>query len=186
MAMNFWNVAGEDVRKTEIKESAGSSFTTLPEGWYLGAIEKITLNDSLDYGKSIRLILSCKNGSEMQRTSVKLNCWAEDDKKRRRAIQMMILLFQCAKKDLPESEPDEESLSVLVGRRFGFSIGYYELEKEDGSMMEGNWLMYVDSVEGAKARLSSAPAKPVPAVEKPAKPQQPAKPAVDFEDDIPF
>lgn len=172
---SFWSVEGEDLVNAEIKEQ-DNSFKPLAEDWYQGLVDKIEVKDG-DYGKSIRATLSCKVGNDMKKTSVSLKCWDEDSKKRKRAIQMLVLMFRTAGKDLPSGEPDDDNLQCVVGKKMGFHVGLYEMTRDDGSPLTGNWLKFVATSDEAKQKAT--PAKPV--VAKPA----PAKQA-DDEDHIPW
>ena len=173
---SFWNVEGEDVTKSEIKEQ-DNSFKPLPENWYQGMVDKIEVKDG-DYGKSIRATLSCKVGDDMKKTSISLKCWDDDAKKRKRAIQMLVLMFRTAGKDLPKDEPDDDNVQVLVGRKMGFKLGMYDMETSDGKQVTGNWLQFVGTVAEAKEKATATTAAPKP------KPAAPAQDSAD--DDIPW
>lgn len=163
MAVSFWNVDGEDVTKSEIKEQ-DNSFKPLPENWYQGLVDKIEVKDG-DYGQSIRATLSCKVGNDMKKTSISLKCWDQDTKKRKRAIQMLVLLFRVAGKDLPRDEPSDENLQAIVGKKMGFKIGVYDMEM-DGKQLTGNWLQYVGTSQEAKEKATA----PKEEVKKPSAP----------------
>lgn len=178
MAVSFWNVDGEDVTKSEIKEQ-DNSFKPLPENWYQGLVDKIEVKDG-DYGKSIRATLSCKVGNDMKKTSISLKCWDQDTKKRKRAIQMLVLLFRVAGKDLPRDEPSDENLQAIVGKKMGFKIGLYEMTTDDGKELSGNWLQYVGTSQEAKEKATA----PKEEVKKPAPSAPPAM--GEQEDDIPW
>lgn len=177
MAVSFWNVDGEDVTKSEIKEQ-DNSFKPLPENWYQGLVDKIEVKDG-DYGKSIRATLSCKVGNDMKKTSISLKCWDQDTKKRKRAIQMLVLLFRVAGKDLPRDEPSDENLQAIVGKKMGFKLGVYDMEM-DGKQLTGNWLQYVGTSQEAKEKATA----PKEEVKKPATSAPPAMGEQD--DDIPW
>ena len=175
MAVSFWNVDGEDVTKSEIKEQ-DNSFKPLPENWYQGLVDKIEVKDG-DYGKSIRATLSCKVGNDMKKTSISLKCWDQDTKKRKRAIQMLVLLFRVAGKDLPRDEPSDQNLQAIVGKKMGFKLGVYDMEM-DGKQLTGNWLQYVGTSQEAKEKATA----PKEEVKKPSAP-----PAIsEQDDDIPW
>ena len=175
MAVSFWNVDGEDVTKSEIKEQ-DNSFKPLPENWYQGLVDKIEVKDG-DYGQSIRATLSCKVGNDMKKTSISLKCWDQDTKKRKRAIQMLVLLFRVAGKDLPRDEPSDENLQAIVGKKMGFKLGVYDMEM-DGKQLTGNWLQYVGTSQEAKEKATA----PKEEVKKPSAP-----PAISEQDeDIPW
>ena len=175
MAVSFWNVDGEDVTKSEIKEQ-DNSFKPLPENWYQGLVDKIEVKDG-DYGQSIRATLSCKVGNDMKKTSISLKCWDQDTKKRKRAIQMLVLLFRVAGKDLPRDEPSDENLQAIVGKKMGFKLGVYDMEM-DGKQLTGNWLQYVGTSQEAKEKATA----PKEEVKKPSAP-----PAIsEQDDDIPW
>ena len=177
---NFWEVGGEDVRTSEIKEME-DSFAPLQKGIYLGLVESAEVKDG-DYGKSIKLKLSCKSGQDMKSASVSLKCWDNDDKKRKRAIGLLVKLYEVAGKKLPSGEPDNDSIGVVVGKKMGFDLDTYDMKSEDGKELKGNWLRWVMPVDEAKAKgLAEASDTPKPAA------KQAPKPSVDdFEDDIPF
>lgn len=178
---NFWEVGGEDVRTSEIKEM-DDSFQPLPKGIYLGLVESAEVKDG-DYGKSIKLKLSCKSGNDMKSAGVSLKCWDNDDKKRKRAIGLLVKLYEVAGKKLPSGEPDNDSIGVVVGKKMGFDLDAYDMKSDDGKDLKGNWLRWVMPVDEAKAKgLAEAveTSKPAP---KPA----PKPAADDFDDDqIPF
>jgi len=175
MAVSFWNVDGEDVTKSEIKEQ-DNSFKPLPENWYQGLVDKIEVKDG-DYGQSIRATLSCKVGNDMKKTSISLKCWDQDTKKRKRAIQMLVLLFRVAGKDLPRDEPSDQNLQAIVGKKMGFKLGVYDMEM-DGKQLTGNWLQYVGTSQEAKEKATA----PKEEVKKPSAP-----PAIsEQDDDIPW
>jgi len=172
---SFWNVDGEDVTKSEIKEQ-DNSFKPLPENWYQGLVDKIEVKDG-DYGQSIRATLSCKVGNDMKKTSISLKCWDQDTKKRKRAIQMLVLLFRVAGKDLPRDEPSDQNLQAIVGKKMGFKLGVYDMEM-DGKQLTGNWLQYVGTSQEAKEKATA----PKEEVKKPSAP-----PAIsEQDDDIPW
>ncbi len=172
---SFWNVDGEDVTKSEIKEQ-DNSFKPLPENWYQGLVDKIEVKDG-DYGQSIRATLSCKVGNDMKKTSISLKCWDQDTNKRKRAIQMLVLLFRVAGKDLPRDEPSDENLQAIVGKKMGFKLGVYDMEM-DGKQLTGNWLQYVGTSQEAKEKATA----PKEEVKKPS-----ATPAMSEQDeDIPW
>lgn len=174
---SFWNVDGEDVTKSEIKEQ-DSSFKPLPENWYQGLVDKIEVKDG-DYGQSIRATLNCKVGNDMKKTSISLKCWDQDIKKRKRAIQMLVLLFRAAGKELPRDEPSDDNLQAIVGKKMGFKIGLYEMTTDDGKELSGNWLQFVGTAAEAKEKATE--------VKEVAKPK--AKDPDDipgFEDDVDF
>lgn len=177
MAVSFWNVDGEDVTKSEIKEQ-DNSFKPLPENWYQGLVDKIEVKDG-DYGQSIRATLSCKVGNDMKKTSISLKCWDQDTKKRKRAIQMLVLLFRVAGKDLPRDEPSDDNLQAIVGKKMGFKLGVYDMEM-DGKQLTGNWLQYVGTSQEAKEKATA----PKEEVKKPANSAPPAMGEQD--DDIPW
>lgn len=162
---SFWNVDGEDLTKTEIKEQ-DNSFKPLPANWYQGMVDSLEVKDG-DYGKSIRAKLSCKVGNDMKKTSVSLKCWDADPKKRKRAIQMLLLMFRNAGKDVPQEEPDADNIQPIVGRKMGFHLDVYEMEREDGTKNTGNWLKFVASAAEAKEKATDAPKevkKPAPSL----------------------
>jgi len=177
MAVSFWNVDGEDVTKSEIKEQ-DNSFKPLPENWYQGLVDKIEVKDG-DYGQSIRATLSCKVGNDMKKTSISLKCWDQDTKKRKRAIQMLVLLFRVAGKDLPRDEPSDENLQAIVGKKMGFKLGVYDMEM-DGKQLTGNWLQYVGTSQEAKEKATS------PKEEVKKSPTPAPTPAGEQDDDIPW
>lgn len=177
MAVSFWNVDGEDVTKSEIKEQE-SGFKPLAENWYQGLVDKIGVKDG-DYGQIIRATLSCKVGSDMKKTSISLKCWDQDTKKRKRAIQMLVLLFRVAGKDLPRDEPSDENLQAIVGKKMGFKLGVYDMEM-DGKQLTGNWLQYVGTSQEAKEK-ATAPKEEVKKSPTPA-----PTPAGEQDDDIPW
>lgn len=160
---SFWSIDGEDVTQSEIVEQS-NSFTPLPENWYQGMVDKIELKDG-DFGQSIRATLSCKVGDDMKKTSVSLKCWDADPKKRKRAVQMLVLMFRTAGKPLPEDGPDENNIQVLVGRKMGFKLGVYDMTAEDGKQVTGNWLQFVGTAAEAKEKATAHKevAKPKPA-----------------------
>lgn len=150
---SFWSIDGEDVTQSEIVEQS-NNFTPLPENWYQGMVDKIELKDG-DYGQSIRAVLSCKVGDDMKKTSVSLKCWDADPKKRKRAVQMLVLMFRTAGKPLPEDGPDEDNIQVLVGRKMGYKLGVYDMTAEDGKQVTGNWLQFVGTAAEAKEKATA-------------------------------
>ncbi len=178
MAKSFWSVDGEDVTQSEIKEQ-DNSFKPLPENWYQGMVDKIEVKDG-DYGQSIRATLACKVGNDMKKTSISLKCWDNDPKKRKRAIQMLVLMFRVAGKPLPEEGPDDNNVQQLVGRKMGFKLGLYDMETDDGKQLTGNWLQFVATAAEAKEKATA----PKEDVKKPAPKQSDDIPG--FDDDVDF
>lgn len=163
---SFWEVGGEDIRTTEIKE-LDDSFKPLEKGTYVGLVESAEVKDN-EFGKSIKLKLSCKVGQEMKKANVSLKCWDNDDKKRKRAIGLLVKLYEVAGKKPPASEPNNDSIGVIVGKKMGFDVDVYDMKNENGEQITGNWLRWVMTSDEAKEKAkASAPAeKPKPALEE--------------------
>jgi hypothetical protein len=182
---SFWNVEGEDVRESEVKENSFDN-TPVPVGWYAGILDKAEIKES-DYGKSIKLQADLKVGKDMKKCFLSLKCWEDDPKKRKRAIQMYSLLFKSLGKSPPDAEPDDEILSQLLGKKLGFKIEVYDMTGDDGKQLTGNWLSFVDTAAVAIEKGKENKGFVATEVKKEA-PKHQQKPAAfdDFDEDIKF
>ena len=172
---SFWNVDGEDVRESEVKESNFDN-APVPAGWYAGILDKAEIKDG-DFGKSIKLQADLKVGKDMKKCFLSLKCWDDDPKKRKRAIQMYSLLFKSIGKSPPDAEPDDEILSQLLGKKLGFKIEVYDMKTDDGKPLTGNWLSFVDTAAVAIEKGKENKGFVAPEAKKEA-----TKPAAKFDD----
>lgn len=171
---SFWNVDGEDVRESEVKESNFDN-TPAPAGWWAGLLDKAYVQDN-DYGKVLKFQADLKIGKDMKKCFFSLKCWDDDVKKRKRAIQMYSLLFKAIGKTPPDAEPDDEILSQLLGKKMGFKIEVYDMQTEDGKQITGNWLLFVDTAAVALEKGKENKGFVVPEVKK-----EVPKPAAKFD-----
>jgi len=82
----------------------------------------------------------------------KIHAFDVDSKKKHRALNMLMLLFKMyGIKPATNAAPTDQELAVFQGKLAGVRIGEWSMPKDDGTMMEGNWVSEVHPAEGFKS-----------------------------------
>ena len=175
---SFWSLTSGEKATGEVKENEG--FAPLPKDWYKVIFESATV-DEYEGKKKIKFKTRIV-GEGVGKNRVMflgLKCWDEDEKKRDRAIQLMVKVFNTLGVKLPKNEPDDDDLSELADKPLDLHIDTFI--PKDGSRPEGYaFIVNVDG-KGTQAGVAAKPAsKPT------AKPSR--EPGMDEDDDsdIPF
>lgn len=162
--MSFWQTSEGQQATGEVSDN---SFDPLAKGDYEGFIDKANVQ-TWEGKKSINL--RTRIGKRV--IFLTLKCWDDDTKKRDRALNLLVKIYQLAKVQMPNAEPDDMALAKLCDKPMMFKLDVWETDDKQKS---GNWLVNVDAV-GAKAG-GSVKAAP--------KPQQQSN-STEEEPDIPF
>ncbi len=166
---SFWTVSNGQQATGEV---ADNNFDPLAKGDYPGMLEAAELKTwegvqtvSLKFSPSVA-------PHEKRKLFLTLKCWDTDSKKRDRAINVLMKLFQVTKAAMPSGEPTDADLAKLCNKPVTLKLDVWETEDKAKS---GNWLVNA-SEAGAAVVKKSAPARAA------------AAPAADsdFEENIPF
>jgi hypothetical protein len=151
--MSFWKTSTGEDATGDVKEN---DFEPLPDGYYQTMQEEVKINNyqgertiqlktrvvGEGYGKNRVLFL-------------KLKAFDEDEKKRDRAINLLVKLANTLKVKLPNGEPDDIWLSKLTDKPHQTKLQKYNFKTDDGKQLEGNFianfedLKFVPEVKGA-------------------------------------
>lgn len=162
---SFWSVSSGEKATGEVKESEG--FAPLPKAWYKSIFESVTI-DEYEGKKKIKFKTRIV-GEGVGKNRVMflgLKCWDDDEKKRDRAIQLMVKVFNTLGVNLPKNEPDDDDLSELADKPLDIHIDTFI--PKDGSRPEG--YAFIVNVDGkgvqAGAKAATAAKKPAPAAKE--------------------
>jgi hypothetical protein len=170
--MSFWNTSAGTAATGEVAEN---NFDPLPKGDYPAMLEEATVK-VWEGVQSINLKARVIDGPGKNRVLfLGLKCWDADSKKRDRAINLLVKLFQLTKAQMPAGEPDDAALSKITNKPLSLKLDVWEIDGKSG-----NWLVNASEV-GAVVTGKAAPAKTPAPAKKPA-----ASNPGDFEDNIPF
>ena len=140
---SFWSTSSGEKATGEVKESEG--FAPLPKDWYKAIFESATV-DEYEGKKKIKFKTRIV-GEGLGKNRVMflgLKCWDEDEKKRDRAIQLMVKVFNTLGVKLPKNEPDDDDLSELADKPLDIHIDTFI--PKDGSRPEG--YAFIVNVDG--------------------------------------
>lgn len=182
--MSFWTTSAGQVATGEV---AGGDFEDhLPKGKYKCIIEEAKTRE-FEGVRSIQLSARVIDGEKKNRLSfLKINAWADDDKKRDRAINILVRLAGIVGVPLPDGEPDDMWLSKLTDKPLIIDIGVFEIPSGEAKGKKVNFIQTVEScgktIKPAAKPVARKPA-PAPVVEDAEQEEY----APDLEDsDIPF
>jgi hypothetical protein len=168
---SFWTVSTGGAATGEVAEN---NFDPLPKGDYPAMLEEATVKE-WEGVQSINLKARVIDGPGKNRVLfLGLKCWDADSKKRDRAINLLVKLFQITKAQMPAGEPDDAALSKITNKPISLKLDVWEIDGKSG-----NWLVNASEVGAVVGK--AAPAKTAAPAKKPA-----ASNPGDFEDDIPF
>lgn len=170
---SFWSTSSGEQATGEVKES---SFDPLPKGWYLSMLESASI-DTYEGEKKVKLKARVvgEGFGKNRVLFLNLKCWDEDEKKRDRAIQVLVKIFNILGVKLPKGEPDDEDLADLVDKPLDLFLEQWEFNGKSG-----NWLVNVES-KGTKAGVATSAKS-----DTPKKPAPSREPGDDDDDSIPF
>jgi len=174
--MSFWNTSSGEAATGEVQEN---NFEPLPKGDYLSLLESAEIKEY----EGERTINFKARAIESNRVVFpKLRVFDSDDKKRDRAIQLLVKLANSVGVPLPKGEPDDIWLSKLCDKPLIIKYDVFTFTPPGKSEeITGNFIINFEA-KGAKAGSAK------PAGNKPG-PQPAAQPAPNFsdtDDDIPF
>lgn len=173
--MSFWNVSTGEKATGEVQEN---NFDPLPEGYYLCMLEEVKVNDY--QGRKSIQVKARVVGDGFGKNRVLfmgLKAFDDDSKKRDRAINLLVKCANVTGAKLPDKEPDDIWLARLCDKPLQIKVGVYDLKKDDGSPLKGN---FIQNFEGKAHKAGEG--KAVAAKKEVAATTN----ASDMDDDIPF
>lgn len=187
--MSFWKTSAGQEATGVVEEM---SFDPLPKGWYTSMLEEVIV-DEYEGQKKIKIKARIVGEGFGKNRILYLNLKAFEgdsikESSRDRAIQVLVKIYAICKAKLPNGEPDDISLSQLIDKPMDLMLDAWEMTKDNGDLINGNWLVNVEA-RGAKAGTAVAPSPqkksaPVAAQRQPEQRQEPDFGGMD--DDIPF
>ena len=177
---SFWATSSGEQATGEVQEN---SFDPLPKDWYKSMFESASI-DEYEGEKKVKFKARVvgEGFGKNRVLFLNLKCWDEDEKKRDRAIQVLVKIFNILGVKLPKAEPDDADLSELVDKPLDLLLDVWEINDKSG-----NWLVNAES-KGTKAG-GGAPDKPAKASPKKPNAAPPKKEVYggdDEDDGIPF
>lgn len=152
--MSFWKTSTGEQATGEVQEN---NFDPLPDGYYPTMEEEIKINEY--QGKRTIQMKSRVIGEGFGKNRVlflKLNAFDEDEKKRDRAINLLVKLANTLGVPLPKNEPDDTWLSKLTDKPHQTKLQKYAFIPNGGTETKvGNFianfedLKYKPEVKGA-------------------------------------
>jgi len=150
--MGFW--------KSELGQLSGEAadaFTQtikiIPDGTMaISKIAKFTLQEN--YGKKYYEIEweLCDGEFKGRRVFQKIHAFDQDSKKQHKALNMMLLLYKTFNLKPTSSEaPSDQDLLIFNGKIAGIKIQEWSMQRDDGTMAEGNWVSEVHLPQGFKS-----------------------------------
>lgn len=150
--MSFWT-SELGTLSGEAKDAFAKTFKVIPDG--TTAVAKIVRfyyeenNSKTYYAVEWELIDGDFKG---QHVFQKIHAFDNDPKKKHRALNMMMLLYKMyGLKPDSNVAPNNKELAAFQGKIAGIKIQEWSAPREDGSMMEGNWVSEVNPAEGFKS-----------------------------------
>ncbi len=146
--MSFWKSGtGEEVTGDE-KSSFAGDFSIIPEGTMaLVCIKSIVIaeNEDARSDESKKMIVVTGNIAsddfKNRETCLKIKCFHGKPESIQRNLNMLKRLMDlCAFKPKHSNAPSQEELNTMSGKFIGQKIGEWSLVKEDGGLMEGNFV----------------------------------------------
>lgn len=178
--MSFWDTSDGVKATGEVKEN---DFDPLPDGYYQTMEEEIKINEY--QGKRTIQMKSRVIGEGFGKNRVlflKLNAFDEDEKKRDRAINLLVKLANTLGVPLPKNEPDDTWLSKLTDKPHQTKLQKYAFIPNGGTETKvGNFIANFEDLKYKPEIKGAVKAGPV----KKAAPVQMAE-VVDTDPDIPF
>lgn len=178
--MSFWKTSAGTEATGDVQENSG--FDPLPLDYYLTMLEEVKINE---YQGDRTIQLKARIVGEKYKNRVlflKLKCFDNDDKKRDRAINLLVKLYNSVGVKLPDSEPNDIQLSKLTDKPLQIKVDVFNFTTSEGKQVEGNFIVNFET----KAYVVTD--KDVPKLPRTALPGSgPANPSFrDVDDDIPF
>ncbi|MGN6704392.1 MAG: DUF669 domain-containing protein [Burkholderiaceae bacterium] len=151
--MGFWQTSSGEKASGEVSDN---NFAPLPKGDYTAMFESAEIK----VWEGIRSInLKTRILSDFGKNRVlffTIRAWDEDEKKRDRALNLLVKIHEVLGVPLPEDEPDDVSLSRITDKPIIIKTDVWKIEESGKS---GNWLVNVKSVNdtGSDKPATSAP-----------------------------
>lgn len=177
--MSFWKTSTGEQATGEVQEN---NFDPLPDGYYPTMEEEIKINEY--QGKRTIQMKSRVIGEGFGKNRVlflKLNAFDEDEKKRDRAINLLVKLANTLGVPLPKNEPDDTWLSKLTDKPHQTKLQRFDFTTPEGKKIEGNFIANFEDLKYKPEVKGAVKVGPV----KKAAPVQMAEVA-DTDPDIPF
>jgi hypothetical protein len=180
--LSFWKTSNGQEATGEVQEN---NFDPLPDAYYPTMQEEVKINEY--QGERTIQFKTRVIGEGFGKNRVlflKLKAFDEDEKKRDRAINLLVKLANTLGVPLPKNEPDDTWLSKLTDKPHQTKLQKFDFKADDGKQITGNFianfedLKYKPEVKGA---VKAGPAKAAPKAEAP---QSAVEAGID--DDIPF
>jgi hypothetical protein len=156
--MSFWATSDGKTATGEVQEN---NFDPLPDGYYPVMEEEIKINEY--QGKRTIQMKTRVIGEGFGKNRVlflKLNAFDDDEKKRDRAINLLVKLANTLGVALPKSEPDDTWLSKLTDKPHQTKLQKFDFKTDDGKQITGN---FIANFEDLKFKPEVKDAKPVKA-----------------------
>jgi len=174
--MSFWTKSTGEQATGNV---ADNDFSALPEGAYKCIISKAEVKQYQgDYYINMRF--DVVEGTFAKRIVFgRLNCWHSEDKKRDRAIELLMKAYSVTNTKVPDDEPTDTDLVKLCDKPLMVKFGNFTPEGKTEAMN------FIQNFEAISKTVTPRTPKNVPAAAKPA---QVAEPSLDGDvtDDIPF
>lgn len=143
--MSFWNAQSGGVIDGSEKNSHVARFPLIPDNTKatvsIKNVEHKTINGDSFYQATYKIVDGDFAGFEVRG---KINCFDPDPKKRDRAVNMLMRLFNiCEVKPTHSNTPTDDDFLPLKGKLLGIKIQEWE---KDGK--EGNWVSELHPTTG--------------------------------------
>lgn len=150
--MSFWQSELGQL-SGEAADAFTQTFKIIPDGTMaISKIAKFTLQEN--NGKKYYEVEweLCDGDFIGRHVFQKIHAFDQDSKKKHKALNMMMLLFKTFKlQPTSNAAPNNQDLLVFNGKTAGIKIQEWSMQREDGSIAEGNWVSEVHPSQGFKS-----------------------------------
>ncbi len=139
--MTFWNGADGSAEK-----SHAGSFKLIPDGTKAPAmIKSFELDEREGYDPVYTVQWKLVDGEfKNQEVRQKIAVFEKDEKKRTRALNMLMRLYKLLQIAPPLDAPTSAQLLEFKGKILGIKIMEWSMSRPDGTIAEGNWVAAVE------------------------------------------
>jgi hypothetical protein len=158
---NFWvSPTGQEITGSA-KDSFLQDFTTIPDGTTaLAAIKSCSVVEApatqyKEADKFIEVIYNIVSDDYKNReVTQKIKVFNGKPEQIHRNLNMLKRLFMlCNYKPTHNNEPTNQDLSAMVGKILGIKIAEWSMPKQDGGMMEGNFVREINDAKGFECNV---------------------------------
>lgn len=156
--MSFWNQADGSADRAHTQ-----SFRIIPEGTKAPAmIKSFVLDETPGFAPAYMVQWKLVDGDyKNQEVRQKIAAFDKDEKKKNRALNMLMRLYKLLSITPPLDAPTNAQLLEFSGKICGIVIREWSGIKDDGKPIEGNWISEVHLADANFKIESGVKAEPV-------------------------